>query len=176
MSVNQFLNELLFACFFALVIYAALKDISAYRIPNMVCLGIVALFPAHMLVSPPPADWFGSLAAGGAVFLVGFALFARGLLGAGDVKLLAATALWAGKSLILSELAVMALAGGVMASGVMLVQIVRRYRAVGLIGVLLPQMAVAGKTENRSAAQPKLPYGVAIGAGALYAGLMLMPA
>jgi hypothetical protein len=49
-------------------------------------------------------------------------------------------------------------------------QIVRRYRTEGLIGMLTPAGAAAGP----AAPSPKLPYGVAIAAGGLYVGAQLL--
>jgi prepilin peptidase CpaA len=160
-------HQIVFFCFFALVILAAIYDISAFRIPNKVSLGIAALFPLHVLLSPTPVDWPGSLIAASAVFLIGFGLFARGMVGGGDVKLLGATALWAGTKLILPELAVMAVAGGVLAAGTLFLQLARSRRNDGALLVSGPSIA--------GAAQTKLPYGVAIAAGALYAGVKLLP-
>ena len=169
MSTEVYLDQILFVGFFALVICAALSDISAFRIPNKISLGLIALYPPHLLLSPVPVDWMRAFMVAGITFVVGFILFARGLVGAGDVKLLSATALWAGRPLIGTELVIMALAGGLLAVSAMLIQIVRRYRAEGLIGMLTPAGAAAS-----AAPSPKLPYGVAIAAGALYVGAQLM--
>ncbi len=171
MSISSFLDQVVLVGFFGLIIFAAISDISAYRIPNKICIGLVALFPVHVIVSPAPVNWLSALLVAAAVFLVGFVLFARGLVGAGDVKLLSATALWAGRPLIGQELVVMALLGGVLGAALMLVQVGRRYRAVGLVGML----AGSGGPSAVAEPAPKLPYGIAIAAGALYAGLQLLP-
>jgi len=165
MSTGQFLDQILFFVFFAIVIFAALSDLSRFRIPNAVSLALVLLFPLHVLASPVHVDWVGSLAVAGVVFLAGFALFASGLVGGGDVKLLAATALWAGQALVLPQLAVMAIAGGVLSVVILLLQFARRFLAGGLVGLLVPDL---------NAAAPKVPYGLAIAAGAGYAGLKVM--
>jgi prepilin peptidase CpaA len=167
MPITQLLDQILFLVFFATIIFAALSDLSKYRIPNAVSLALVLLFPLHVLASPVHVDWIGSLAVAGAVFLAGFVLFAGGLVGGGDVKLLAATALWAGQALVLPQLAVMAMAGGLLSLVILLLQFARRFLAGGLFGLFVPDL---------DAPAPKVPYGLAIAAGAGYAGLKVMAA
>ena len=100
-----------------------------------------------------------------AVFVVSFALFLAGRFGGGDVKLLTASALWAGPSLIISMLVVMAVTGGALAVLVWAVQLLRRYRPASYGDVSLTTAAYA--VPNR------LPYGVAIAAGAGVIGLSM---
>jgi prepilin peptidase CpaA len=158
-------NQFLIFCFFAMIIFAAINDAARFRIPNAVSLGLIILFPPHVLVSPVPIDWLRSLMMAGLVFGAGFILFSRGLMGGGDVKLLTAAALWAGAGLLLPLLVVMGLVGGVLAALAWLLQYARRYRAGGIVGLLMRDPAVAA---------PKVPYGVAIAAGAGYAGIQLL--
>lgn len=158
-------NQFLVVCFFAMIIFAAINDAARFRIPNAVSLGLIILFPLHVLVSPVPIDWLSSLMTAGLVFGAGFILFSRGLMGGGDVKLLTAAALWAGAGLLLPLLVVMGLAGGVLAALAWLLQYARRYRAGGIPGLFM---------HDPAAAAPKVPYGVAIAAGAGYAGIQLL--
>ena len=88
---------------------------------------------------------------GAAVFAVGVGLFVLKLTGGGDVKLLAATALWAGTERVLGLLLVMALAGGVLALVMWLARGGARYAAGGVEDVSLGRM--------------RLPYGLAIASG-----------
>ena len=83
------------ALFFGLLAVAVLADLEALRIPNRFCLALVAIYPAHVLASPVAVDWSGALMLV-AVFAAGLVPFAAGWVGGGDVKLMAATALWAG--------------------------------------------------------------------------------
>ncbi len=108
-------HDLVLLLFVALLGAAAASDILRFRIPNRIVLALAALFPLHLLTSPVPADWMGGLAAGLGLFALGAVLFARGALGGGDVKLLAACALWAGPAHLPALLLVTALSGGVLA-------------------------------------------------------------
>ena len=64
-------------------------------------------------------------------------------------------------------LLVMGLAGGALGLVALGIQNVRRYRSTGIAGVIVPDNTVAA---------PKLPYGVAIAAGAFYAGFQMLAA
>lgn len=80
-----------------LLLIACWTDLTSYRIPNWIPGSIVLLFVAFVLWSRmPPAEILWHIAAFGAVLIGGMALFARGLLGGGDAKLLAAVSLWMG--------------------------------------------------------------------------------
>jgi prepilin peptidase CpaA len=165
MFPNPLFHQFLMLCFFGLIIVAALSDIREFRIPNKISLALLALYPLYVLSSPLPVAWLMALAIGGLVFVAGLILFFCGLVGGGDVKFLAATSLWAGASLTLPLLVVMGLAGGLLGVTALAILYVRRYRSTGIAGVIVPDTTVA---------VPKLPYGVAIAAGAFYAGTQLM--
>jgi prepilin peptidase CpaA len=94
---------------------AVVSDIEALRIPNRICLAIVALYPVHVLASLEPVDWLGAIAVALCVFAVGLVPFAAGLMGGGDVKLIAATALWAGPPMVLEFVLLTTVIGGALA-------------------------------------------------------------
>lgn len=80
----------------ALPVFAAVMAIAAYEdfrrlvIPNLLPAVLCVAWPVHFAAVP---SLFGAMTAVGcalAVFIVGAALFARGFLGGGDVKLLTA--------------------------------------------------------------------------------------
>jgi prepilin peptidase CpaA len=166
MFANPMLHQLLMFCFFALTIMAALSDLREYRIPNKISLALLALYPIHVLVSPAPVDWLMALAVASLVFAAGLTLFFCRMIGGGDVKFLAAASLWAGATLTLPLLLVMGLAGGALGLVALGIQNVRRYRSAGIAGVV----------PDNTVAAPKLPYGVAIAAGAFYAGFQILAA
>jgi prepilin peptidase CpaA len=167
MFANPMLHQVLMFCFFALTIAAALSDLKEFRIPNTISLALLALYPLHVLLSPTPVGWLMALAVASLVFAAGLTLFFCGLVGGGDVKFLAAISLWAGAALTPSVLLVMALAGGALGVVALGIQNIRRYRSTGIAGVIVP---------DRTVAAPKLPYGVAIAAGAFYAGIQMLGA
>jgi prepilin peptidase CpaA len=146
--------------FAVLIVAAAFEDFRRFMIPNWLTLGICALWPLSVLTAPSAAGALGALACGFAVFVVGALLFARGYIGGGDVKLLAAVALWAGPALLPSLLIVTGLLGGVLA--LILLSPVGAYLVAGA-------RAQLGFTQTPEAAIASTPvaYGIAIAAASL---------
>jgi prepilin peptidase CpaA len=104
------------AGFTGLMAAAAVEDIRRLVIPNAVVAGLCVLWPLH-LAAASSFTIAGSLGAAGcaaAVFLVGALLFSRGLIGGGDVKLLAAATLWAGPASTPALLVVTGVLGGLL--------------------------------------------------------------
>jgi prepilin peptidase CpaA len=135
-------------------IYAAVSDAVSYTIPNRCPLAIVAAFAAHS-VGAAPAPTFYSLLTASAVFAVGLFMFARGWLGGGDVKQIAAIALWSGPQLLPLFLLASALAGGTVA--LVYLSPLRRW---------LPQPASPGPDANElPLLQQPVPFGLAIAVG-----------
>jgi Flp pilus assembly protein protease CpaA len=171
----------LLASLLALLALAALIDVRERRIPNWMTGGVVALYPLYVLASPTPIAWLPALAVAGAVFLTGFALFARQLIGGGDVKLIAAMTLWTGLDHLMLFALVTSLAGGGLALGGIWY---RRWQGVidahmaALGWHLAPARAqdvgnaacTASDDVASTSIEPApltLPYGVAIAAGGL---------
>ena len=171
----------LLAALVALLALAALIDVRERRIPNWLTGGIAALYPLYVLASPMPIAWLSALAVAGAVFVFGLVLFARQLIGGGDVKLIAAMSLWTGLDNLMLFALVTSLAGGGLALGSLWY---RRWR-----GVIDAHLAALGwnlapvRMQHAGGAAPgtgddtasttiepvphTLPYGVAIAAGGL---------
>lgn len=95
-----------------LLIVAAASDVARYRIPNTIVYAIVAAFAVGAIFNFawPAIVW--PVLAGVAMFLLGAGLFALGLFGGGDVKLIAAMALWTGFADLPRFLLIMGAAGG----------------------------------------------------------------
>jgi prepilin peptidase CpaA len=134
---------------------AALWDLASFRIPNLLPLALLVLFPVAVAVSAVPVAWGWHLAAGAVVLAVGAGLFALGLLGGGDAKLMAAAALWLGSGNLLGFLLVTSLAGGVLTLVILLL------RAAPV------RTALAGMGLAPAVLRPRggIPYGVAIAVG-----------
>jgi len=139
-----------------LVAGAAWHDVSGFRIPNWIVGAIAVLYPLTFLS--------GGAAVSGALlhvmvavgaFGVGFALFAAGYLGAGDGKLIAALALWAGPDHIVTFIIAMALSGGLLSIAIWLMA--NRALPVWMEG--------AGRVGGFQVGQRKVPYGLAIACG-----------
>lgn len=166
----------------ALLALAALIDLRERRIPNWLTGGVAALYPLYVLVSPIPVAWPGALAVASAVFLFGLVLFARQIIGGGDVKLIAAITLWAG----LDQLALFALVTSLVGGGLALGSLwYERWHGVidAHLAALGWNFAPAGRAHHTESASSEgsdgiasasidrppltLPYGVAIAAGGL---------
>jgi prepilin peptidase CpaA len=157
------LAELHAAClalFAVLLIGAAVQDLRTMHIANGFPLAIVALFAlfaaAGWASGRLPISSIGVAVAGAAlIFAVGLAAFAAGVLGGGDVKLLAAVGLFAGPARLVDFLAITALAGGALGIAV-------------LAGAPIGQSAGADGATWRARLRGRLPYGPAIAAGGLW--------
>lgn len=96
------------------MVMAMLWDITTMKIPNKLVLILLAGFAVFAPISGlgwSPILWHVSVAV--VVLFIGFGIFAAGLLGAGDVKLLAATSLWLGPAATVPYLLYMGVLGGV---------------------------------------------------------------
>lgn len=143
-----------------LVLRAGIGDLATMRIPNPL---VVALLLGYGILAPlagvAPGDMALSLVAGLVVFCLGLGAFACGWMGGGDVKLMAASALWLGLPHLPAFLMFTAVFGAVLTLALLI------YRA----GTL--PYAVAGRVSRvRSLwiSETRVPYGVAIAAAALW--------
>jgi prepilin peptidase CpaA len=142
----------------AVMAFAAATDLLTMRIPNWVSVTLAVAF----LVAAPLAglslyDVLMHLAAGAVVLLAGIALYAVGGFGGGDGKLLAAAALWIGFEGLITYLAFVSIAGGVLAVAILI------YRRVPAVEALpIPDWALKLHKQGTG-----IPYGIAIAAGAL---------
>ena len=148
----------------ALMIIAAATDVMAYRIPNWLTILIAVLFFPMALATHMPLAEFGShLLAGVILFVVGYALFAFGLFGGGDSKLMAAAGLWFGTSQTMPFLVLTALAGGLLAAGVMV------WSVFMVMWDFHDPIAGTSLDTKIRKMKPKLPYGFAFAVGAILA-------
>src|SRR5262249_47786735 len=102
-----------------------------------------------VITAPNAIEWGQHLMVFGLMLISGFAMFMGNIAGAGDIKLLAATGLWAGPHLVAVFLVTTAIVGRLLA----------------------PVMALLTHLRNRSGRSPfalvkaPIPYGRAISAG-----------
>ncbi len=158
MSLLASVNVASLVLFAAALVWAAASDLLWLRIPNWIVVTIAALYPIYLLSAAQPVAWQGALVVAGLVFAIGFALYSFRLLGGGDVKLLAAVALWAGPVQITAFMISTAIIGGLLA-----------IVATTPLRLLLPYMAAATRVDVdvRQLVKFQIPYGVAIAAGGL---------
>jgi len=139
----------------ALLAAATVQDAVQLRISNLITAAVVLLGIAAMGLSGfQPIVWQNSLAFA-AVLLAGAILFSQGMLGGGDVKLLAAVALWvdarAAPMLVLAIL----ICGGLLAVLILFLRVALPERLSGRVATLRPKAGI--------------PYGIAISVGTLMA-------
>lgn len=141
-----------------LLVSAAYFDARSFRIPNWIWMGLLALFPLYVLSAQQEIEWLHHVGVFVLVLVIGFVLFAGNFAGAGDVKMLAAIALWAGPNFIGVLLVITAFAGGLLALG---------YGVTAWLRLRVqPQLAPAeGMMQVLS--KTAIPYGVAIACGGL---------
>ena len=143
------------ALFFAiLLVAAAVEDAVRLRISNItVGLMLLGAIVTALVLGIEPRMW-QNVALLVAALVVGTPLFGRGILGGGDVKLLAATFAWFNLSAAPTVLMAVALSGGVLA----------------LLVIALRSFNWSDITRQRAVVLQRrggIPYGVAIAAGAL---------
>jgi prepilin peptidase CpaA len=113
--VTTAMHLLAILAFAALMAVAAAEDFRRLVIPNWLVLALIAVWPLFVVTGTMTlAAVLGALGIAAAIFLVGALLFARRLLGGGDVKLLCAAALWAGPAATPELLLLTAVLGGVL--------------------------------------------------------------
>lgn len=157
----SFLVPILVLTFPALVVAAALRDAMSYTIPNWISAALVLLFPLAALAAGLSLPAIGlHFGVGVGVLAAGMAMFALRWVGGGDAKLLAAASLWIGWPALTSFLLTAALAGGGLATVLILMR-----------STLFRPLALMGPPWVARLAEPgePVPYGVAICIGALAA-------
>lgn len=145
-------ERLLVLAAIALCVVAAVSDLRRLVIPNGVS-GML-LIGGLFYIGIAGAPWIEHIVAFVAVLILGYAVFALGVLGAGDGKLLAALALWLGPSGSLLLLFHTTLIGGLLALGWMMSGPARQ-ALIGL-GVTVDPIPSA-----------RIPYGIAIAGAAI---------
>lgn len=146
------------AAFVVLCVQAAVKDTMTMTIPNWMNVTLALMFvPAAIAagISWPVAGYH--LLVGLTAFVLSFGLFAFGLFGGGDAKMIPGVLLWIGPGGVLEFIVGMTLGGGALAVIVVLMR-----KAVPV--ELAPPFA-----RKVLSSESGIPYGVAIATGALFA-------
>jgi len=157
-SLTPFINQICLWIFASLLIVAAWSDAIDFTIPNRLVIGLLVLYPAYVMTAAHPVAWPMALAIATGILAVGLILYGTAKLGAGDVKLIAATSVWAGADHTLDFLLLTAIAGGV----VSMVLIVRNNYGW-----------VIGRPPGENPAK-QVPYGVAIAIGGMFVAAKLI--
>jgi len=136
----------------ACMLVVILSDVMYYIIPNWLNLAVVALFfLAWPLLGITP--WLG-LATAALALAVGLGIFALGLMGGGDVKLLVACCLWTGWTMkTVTFLMLTTLVGGALVVVILLARLLIAPLWINYVRPTLPRLLTRK--------QP-VPYGIAI--------------
>jgi prepilin peptidase CpaA len=146
------------ALFPAMMAFAASSDFLTLTISNRVSLILVGGFVALAVIGGvSAADALSHLAAGCVVLVAAFSLFARGIIGGGDAKLAAATALWLGFDHLLPYLLYASLLGGALSVGLI-------WFRMAPLPDWLARHDWAQRLHGKDAG---VPYGIALAAAAL---------
>lgn len=132
-----------------------LNDVSRYIIPNWLVLVLTLFYPVAVYICPVRPNWGMACVVSLGMFVVGLFVLVR-FIGAGDVKLLTATALYAGTSGIVDFIVYVTILGGlgtIVLLGLRLL-IAGIFTALGKPMTSVPRVLTVG--------EKYVPYGVAI--------------
>lgn len=106
------------------MIYAAISDLLFMKISNIACLFLATSFIILALLYGLPLKDIGlHIIAGSVVLIICFGLFSINAMGGGDAKLISATALWTGFSMVLVQyLLISAITGGILTLCILLLR------------------------------------------------------
>jgi prepilin peptidase CpaA len=143
-----------------LLIMAGASDFLTYRIPNwLTAATALAFLPMAFMTGMGGEAILWHIAAGLLLLAIGFALFAGGIFGGGDAKLMAAAGLWFGWAQLMPFLVYTALAGGLLAI------------AVGVWSLFHVEIEIreVSWAKRWLEVKPDVPYGVAFAIGGILA-------
>jgi prepilin peptidase CpaA len=154
-------SMLLLVVFPALVIVAALQDVTSYTIPNWISVALALAFvPVALLLGVHTQPLLFHLGIGTVALVLGMVMFALGWIGGGDAKLFASAGLWLGLPAGFTYLAVTGVAGGALAL------LLLSLRSLWLRPYVLNGPGWFGRLATPG---ENVPYGLAIAIGALVA-------
>jgi prepilin peptidase CpaA len=171
-SQGAALTAALLGAFLFLAVVGMICDVRERRIPNNLSLALLVggvIF--WMLVEPFPGGLRTSLAGVVVGFGIWIAFYAIGVMGAGDVKYFAALSAWMGPALSWRAALLAALIGGLLAVGFLFRDrgLARALHKIALIPFLRSVQIHQPVDFKEDIAQRQLPYGVALGLGAIIA-------
>lgn len=139
---------------------AAFSDLLTMTIPNRVSVVLLASF---ILIAPftglSLVEFGMHMGAGVAVFATCFALFAFGIMGGGDAKILTASAVWFGfNDSLVAYLAYVSVLGGFLSLAILMLR--ANHNLILATRMPIPETMLHAK---------KIPYGIAIGIAAFIA-------
>lgn len=161
--------------FLVLAVAGIVQDLKVRRISNTLTLAILAGGIIFSILVDPVWSGLRTALAGLAVgFGIWIAFYAIGVMGAGDVKFFASLSAWLGPHVAWRAALLSALVGGVLATAFLLRDrgLGRTLRKFALLPFLRSVMTAQIVDLNEDEARAQLPYGVALGLGAIIAFLI----
>ena len=138
----------------AALVAAAIQDAVQLKISNLIVLAVLLLAVVAAVVAGIEVGVWQNLAVFALVLAVGTVLFSRGILGGGDVKLLAAVALWTDFEDAIRLIASIFIFGGILALLIIVGRIAAPASLISRLAILKPKAGI--------------PYGIAIALGTLF--------
>ena len=151
---TPFLNQFCLWLFASLMIVAAWSDTIDFTIPNRLIVSLLVLYPAFVMTAANAIDWPMALALATGILALGLVLYGWGKMGAGDVKLIAATAVWAGTEHTLDFMLLTAIAGGVVCLAIAALVSVAAVTALTSVGTSLSSMFSKVSSDLNAAVAP----------------------
>ena len=149
------------AAFVLIVLAAAASDLISYRIPNFLVLALMGAFVVWGALHYKETAWLSHFGAALLCLAAGYVFYLFRQIGAGDVKLLAAVALWTGLNGLIALLLFTSLSGLLALPLILLARaLVAKAHARNLWKPEWPVPRVLIKKQGA-------PYGVAIALGAI---------
>ena len=145
----------------AALIAAAIQDAVQLKISNLIVLAVLALAVCAALATGVQIGVWQNFAVFALVLAVGTMMFSRGILGGGDVKLLAAVALWTDFPDAARLIASIFIFGGILALVIVFGRVVAPTSVSTRLAVLKPKAGT--------------PYDIAIAVGTLFMILVSKP-
>lgn len=158
-------------CVIAVLVIAAIGDFRTFRIPNELPLLIIVMFFVSFAVAPERASLVSHMTSFLLALALGLVAFRYKIMAGGDVKLIAAIALWFGVDQLHILLTLIALVGGLQSVSIILYFYVSRFlRRQSVDGT--GDSGVRSAEGGSSLKGRRIPYGVSIAIGSIFAILL----
>jgi prepilin peptidase CpaA len=157
-----------------LLLAAAWADVRHRRIPNALTVSLLVCGASVSSLDPDAPRFISSAAAFGAVLIPAIFAWRLRVCGGGDAKLAAAAAMWVGLSRLPAFALATALAGGAVSATCYVLSAASARRAMRA-NLFAPALGSSVLMAEPSRSRLSVPYGIAIGAGTLYAVLGVAP-
>ena len=164
---------------YAILIAAAIHDMRRFQIPNYFPIAILILLCAALVFTKPVTgiefwiDLSQRIGGGAIAFIIGLAVFVRGIMGGGDAKLYAALGFWFGLGGLINLTLFVALAGFIVGVGAAMLFFIDGRNSSSNDAIAPTAVSAVDISQAplwRRALRSRVPYGLALCLGAIIAG------